>query len=126
MRISDWSSDVCSSDLDEQCDRQHEQGLRDAHEGARRAAEAQYGQHGGDHERNDGQTDHATLLPLKDLHFPTDGGTGGSCARSRGQNQKRTPITRLVADARAPWARAKRAVSRSEEHTSELQSLMRN
>src|SRR3546814_10657817 len=95
MRISDWSSDVCSSDLqhqaetaaqialeqearlvadqppglihsstdhhesaiyrvldplashqakheedDEQCDRQHEQELRDAHEGARRAAEA--------------------------------------------------------------------------------------
>src|SRR3546814_13739700 len=103
MRISDWSSDVCSSDLialeqearlvadqppglihsstdhhesaiyrvldplashqakheedDEQCDRQHEQELRDAHEGARRAAEAQYGQHGGDHERNDGQTE---------------------------------------------------------------------
>src|SRR3546814_4454185 len=91
MRISDWSSDVCSSDLDmrhEVVDRQHGLVAGRNRVGHRQGA------------RRTGQTDvadHAAALAQ-------------NCDR------------RIVDDRRLLYAERER---RSEEHTSELQSLMR-
>src|SRR3546814_9441415 len=80
MRISDWSSDVCSSDLAERCQREHQEGHEDGLEKvvARQHRHRQHGNAGKEHERDT-----------------------------------------VLAD------REDRLVGRSEEHTSELQSLMR-
>src|SRR3546814_7621398 len=96
MRISDWSSDVCSSDLVEDNDRDqhHRAGVVDpcASAGADRPA----------------RSDHQHLLGRGELSL---------CSRSRlwGHQGLCAPVLALPAF-RPP---------RSEEHTSELQSLMR-
>src|SRR3546814_8151296 len=92
MRISDWSSDVCSSDLNV------EQGLSvDLGEGRLRGAERQFlGVELRDRDRQVGILDHRAFVLERD------------------------PAHReAVADA------VEAAARRSEEHTSELQSLMR-
>src|SRR3546814_5707261 len=93
MRISDWSSDVCSSDLtQQQIDARGAQGNRaDAHAKHARPAKGQHGQR--HHARGEGDP---------------------PCARA-------VQIGRGVENPR----RAHRE-HRSEEHTSELQSLMRS
>jgi hypothetical protein len=48
----------------EQCDRQEEQDLGNSYKGARGAAKAKNGQHGGDDERDDSELDHPTVLLL--------------------------------------------------------------
>src|SRR3546814_2024386 len=104
MRISDWSSDVCSSDLD-----------RVAH--AERAQPADRGECGESAAEDDDV-----------LH--------GRCSRAQRAISAAgsAPDTRAIS--RPPWnstsvgmlrmpKRAPSSGSRSEEHTSELQSLMR-
>src|SRR3546814_5909329 len=118
MRISDWSSDVCSSDLRQRAD-------QDQREEARRRSG------GGEHGRASREA--GTKKPPKRSSgaqqkairsFSSGPGAGLSLRRPRGASRM------------APWAlRAPRYGSslptstppsaRSEEHTSELQSLMR-
>src|SRR3546814_6789896 len=89
MRISDWSSDVCSSDLPP---RLHDQG----HEG-----------------------------PARVLH-PGDGPPAGGPppdARRRGRRARVRAARRVHVPGLLPGPR--RGAGRSEEHTSELTSLMR-
>src|SRR3546814_7320418 len=85
MRISDWSSDVCSSDLQLSFDGQNEIGGA-AHETVAREGRRRQGQA---ERRHDGDV----------------------------QNREDQPAGRVSTDDRAG--------PRSEEHTSELQSLMR-
>src|SRR3546814_6254334 len=118
MRISDWSSDVCSSDL-------HVQRLLRARQGAARRSldqrehctlvfrgEEAAGQTHEDqtHGRHDHQIDEARALP-------TVGGATHAALVLAG-----TTIELVVEPAEEA---GERAVPRSEEHTSELQSLMR-
>src|SRR3546814_8079222 len=93
MRISDWSSDVCSSDLGVASVRQ----------------EAAFG-----HVLQ--ECDREWFVATDIRHFPRLGGVGDIAV---GQQHNRGHILR-----RDP-ARLDRALERSEEHTSELQSLMR-
>src|SRR3546814_7261561 len=97
MRISDWSSDVCSSDL-----RRHSNALHHAH-------------------------DPCSFSPRS---FEDDASTtgGGAAVRAAGGEAgsaaKRRRRNRFCWPAANKSARAARSI-RSEEHTSELQSLMR-
>src|SRR3546814_7833379 len=108
MRISDWSSDVCSSDLvllqPRLAERQHLLGRGDlAEEGARCLVDADVGRLRRQHHR-DQQSVGVDVLQLA-LGLRQDGGEaveeGGDVGFFHGP------------------------ASRSEEHTSELQSLMR-
>src|SRR3546814_2013445 len=98
MRISDWSSDVCSSDLDRRLAEQAEQ----AHEIGEGAAAA------------DIITDHHLSMFAR--------GLGIDLRRLFGRTRQ-VAIGEFMEERAAH--RARRAVLRSEEHTSELQSLMR-
>src|SRR3546814_5891922 len=122
MRISDWSSDVCSSDLQDRVrgDTRHHP-YRDLH--------------------HDGGAQYSPGLSALHTHPQTDTVAGGrACADSRHRARDRGwAADRLFADpARdvagrnvcvAAWYRssvdARHRQERSEEHTSELQSLMR-
>src|SRR3546814_5571550 len=104
MRISDWSSDVCSSDLGARRDG----GDRDP--GGR--------QIGRDTRREPVERRLRGAIKRKGTHE----GIGGSGDRSRAgcqKDQRTVPLHRLGSRAREDEGR------RSEEHTSELQSLMR-
>src|SRR3546814_9494359 len=106
MRISDWSSDVCSSDLTEIGVRQGRfqdveriQGIRDARQRARSGDR-------GDHRRR-----------VRDDHQVAD----RRCHHARGRLAVRW--VRLFELLHPPRAAPRKL--RSEEHTSELKSLMR-
>src|SRR3546814_1017358 len=105
MRISDWSSDVCSSDLfdDEQ------RPLDPAHL-AQRGGKIVLARIGGELAQDAARRD------LSSAH-------GGGAAEQIGPVGNDQRLTRLAAHQRAQFAR--RRGRRSEEHTSELQSLMR-
>src|SRR3546814_10546170 len=94
MRISDWSSDVCSSDLEQAERQQHHRGHRHLDaivaEGPGHPGQPAAGEGDGKEER-------------------------GIDDRADGRGHQR----------RAPPRPCAQAVERSEEHTSELQSLMR-
>src|SRR3546814_1060688 len=99
MRISDWSSDVCSSDL-----RAHANGRRGEAFGVRagtqrRTAHARAGRAGIHRHATAGDQRVAVLVHRVAAH----------------RHRARTGRLRVLAECRA----------RSEEHTSELQSLMR-
>src|SRR3546814_4730291 len=101
MRISDWSSDVCSSDLDREAVRQ---GLGHAHGRPRRRSGA-------------GDPDRLAAARQRTGHrrpaaWPRDRGLRPGVL---GQDHADLADHRAVPEAR--W--------RSDEHTSELQSLMR-
>src|SRR3546814_2825031 len=100
MRISDWSSDVCSSDLEE--------GVVDHHFGA-----------GGVRARRDfGDVDHA--------HQRIAGGFDQHQRGCLGQRAIERGRVGLIDEAQPELALGRtRGEQRSEEHTSELQSLMR-
>src|SRR3546814_4566749 len=104
MRISDWSSDVCSSDL----------GLAQA--ALRHARQAQ--------RRVDDQ------LLVADLYRVGSGALqyreGQSRPDARAEALHHQPVGRFPEKPARCAARARGAVARSEEHTSELQSLIRN
>src|SRR3546814_4271168 len=103
MRISDWSSDVCSSDLD--------RGGRAVRSGARSVARLRW-------------------RAFVAARWPCGGGARARCrADARPDRAPRLRISDLarflaVRGRRARRDRARRRL-RSEEHTSELQSLMR-
>src|SRR3546814_10320480 len=98
MRISDWSSDVCSSDLDKR-----PIGLREPDPDRYRE-----GQH-----RRDEQLDREQYLIGRDFHRLTR----SACRNApiRPSNSRRTRVAVSMSS----------TGRRSEEHTSELQSLMR-
>src|SRR3546814_948253 len=103
MRISDWSSDVCSSDL-----------LADAvHEAAARLA-APAVLHG----REIGGRD----LQAGGHVFQRQAPRRADRAQLLAEWRHRGPLS-LPDSSKRPWRRCQ---SRSEEHTSELQSLMRS
>src|SRR3546814_1929455 len=98
MRISDWSSDVCSSDL--------------------RAADARL--------RAEARFDDVRALAkilLFDAYDAIDAVPGTTDAKLLLANSGKTYLAKLAADDAAPID--VRLEVRSEEHTSELQSLMR-
>src|SRR3546814_2219136 len=104
MRISDWSSDVCSSDL--AVDREA-------------AAEA-----GGDLFVEDHRGRARRAFIDDDAHrVGADIDDGGSADRLFGGAQEIQPLLNLHAYRRRAWGRPD--ACRSEEHTSELQSIMR-
>src|SRR3546814_8547018 len=104
MRISDWSSDVCSSDLSRQCDRGHGRTEPDRRRSAGRGiAVPAARQLAGGHHRG---ARHSLLV--------LDDGDGDERVSRPRQSDE-------------PWCAGLRSDRRwrSEEHTSELQSLMR-
>src|SRR3546814_3908608 len=109
MRISDWSSDVCSSDLD----RSFRYGVHRAPVG--RALERHQRP-----QRRDLGPAHVRVLPQQ--RAPEDGGSPHEPARHRHLNATRagTPVLEV-----SPGEESMSRSERSEEHTSELQSLMR-
>src|SRR3546814_3179619 len=119
MRISDWSSDVCSSDLD----RSFRYGVHRAPVG--RALERHQRP-----QRRDLGPAHVRVLPQQ--RAPEDGGSPHEPARHRHLNATRagTPVLE-VSPGEESMSRSERIAViglgyvRSEEHTSELQSLMR-
>src|SRR3546814_7181803 len=117
MRISDWSSDVCSSDLDavllgDRRDRQDDARQVDALVVAQGAA----GDHTGLRMAGGAVLDFQAQLAVVDQQ----GGSG----REGGEDLRMRQRRALVVARRLIEIEAK-ALARSEEHTSELQSLMR-
>src|SRR3546814_7652613 len=100
MRISDWSSDVCSSDL-------RARGLRPV-PGLQAIARPQLG-----------SVSRRAVIDRRGSPDPRPPGPFGLLART---GQTRVPRP----DPLHPWQRGPVRPARSEEHTSELQSLMRN
>src|SRR3546814_9401475 len=113
MRISDWSSDVCSSDLDR---------AYSARRGARAADERI--------DRRQGADRRARAAPRFRHRYAAHRARGAQPARGRERSAGRRGGAGDEARGRAagrgqdPRRRAGRG--RSEEHTSELQSLMRS
>src|SRR3546814_5533589 len=112
MRISDWSSDVCSSDLR-----------------SGRPAIANLRQRGATHRTCDNLSSQRRQK-LAETRHPRSGRTAIANLRQRGaihrtcdnlSSQRRQKL----AETRHPRS-GRTAIARSEEHTSELQSLMRN
>src|SRR3546814_1640102 len=114
MRISDWSSDVCSSDLGKAVGRDQECGLGGRRAEVRRAAAGEV------EESTRVAGDHAAVCSLFSVTASAastrDQSAPGRCAPSLSTWRNARPP-------RSPWNRPSRW--RSEEHTSELQSLMR-
>src|SRR3546814_2755951 len=102
MRISDWSSDVCSSDL-----RRHRLGR---HHGADQGLAA------GALPAREG-----IVLPAWGFRHRAAGGGAAAVRRAAGPGADRAG----AAGARLPDRAGRLCQLRSEEHTSELQSLMR-
>src|SRR3546814_9842735 len=106
MRISDWSSDVCSSDLGGHLSHRRRARRRFLRIAAFRAAQQLAGQCQSRQGAPPALADQAEIWPEAELGGPDD--PGGQC--------------RHRVDGRPGlWLRRRR----SEEHTSELQSLMR-
>src|SRR3546814_5462492 len=107
MRISDWSSDVCSSDLVQyQC----------PSDASRKDVEPD--RNGRDY-RNEGNGDGPTLVGLQLI---TRAGVEHEMAQARTKMLKKRPGKANHDNVAGDGCRA---ANRSEEHTSELQSLMR-
>src|SRR3546814_1505368 len=114
MRISDWSSDVCSSDLTKRFEQVHTLLAGDA--AAWLDMDAHHGQ--GEfvlivHEADDSQADDDTdmsVLPLLDALLESVSVRDAARIAAKVSGQPRDTLY---------------ALARSEEHTSELQSLMR-
>src|SRR3546814_5508523 len=118
MRISDWSSDVCSSDLRIADDGQ-QRGDGGQVEVEPRDGEEADELRGVQHQRDDGAD---REMPFE---APPDIAEHGG---RREENREHARAGELAADLRSDHLRAFDAgarVDRSEEHTSELQSLMR-
>src|SRR3546814_4314275 len=116
MRISDWSSDVCSSDL--RADQNREQ----------RAEKKENERFGEDHSREvTARNDKNGAKQF--LHGASSLPGASSISRSTASPAIATNAScrpgRSMASASIPASPSIRALSRSEEHTSELQSIMR-
>src|SRR3546814_9255918 len=102
MRISDWSSDVCSSDLTASIFRPYVQSPQ--MESTRKRVRARFPRH---------RHDPGQPFPVECAPYPRT--AGGMCHQRTGADPL---VNRQLPD-------DLRARQRSEEHTSELQSLMR-
>src|SRR3546814_6093350 len=122
MRISDWSSDVCSSDLDRhaRADREHTAAIRCARTGSRELTEITEG-HG---------LSAACRIRCGAARCGASTVEDAGCRALRRSACCASGAADLIADTvrRVPHIIRSDEVSRSrsEEHTSELQSLMRN
>src|SRR3546814_3261704 len=121
MRISDWSSDVCSSDLDLRLDRLdhafqglHAQGVVVQRVGLRHAPDAKSGHV---HAARSPSATPPGESPL--ARRPGRGGSFRSISCTSGD------ISGSLMGWK-PCCRPQNSMRRSEEHTSELQSLMRS
>src|SRR3546814_2627619 len=122
MRISDWSSDVCSSDL-------RPQPARPSASAAARSTRWKYGLVASADSAGEihlpPQPDDATSVPMADAK-----GTVSSFTVDRLAYSPSPPIVFAVVDfdggGRLPVELTDVDEDRSEEHTSELQSLMRS
>src|SRR3546814_3600836 len=112
MRISDWSSDVCSSDLGEYLDQ-----IFDRHEGrCRPRHRRETGQRGGDHHQFAHRVAGSLALKVEDHPEPAIGDEGKGMRRIEHlRSEDREYLVEEIGSQHG----------RSEEHTSELQSLMR-
>src|SRR3546814_1326139 len=119
MRISDWSSDVCSSDLLQSGDRAQKGGL----------AAAARAEQGDDRARGHVQVDAAQHRLAPEL-LPEVGDLDGARTAVQHASQRTAgpPPTTQAGSwlSRSAVLLAQHEDGRSEEHTSELQSLMRN
>src|SRR3546814_4421397 len=104
MRISDWSSDVCSSDL--RCAGARSGRCRDRHGHRRRCRDRERRLHPGQG-RSRRDREGTAAVARHDAQYPAE------------------PLLRNDLQYRWRAGRSRAALSRSEEHTSELQSLMR-
>src|SRR3546814_2846745 len=112
MRISDWSSDVCSSDLTRAADAGGAWRHLDLDPAARRGQRLQPDRH----RRRRRAAGRRTGMDRRPLDHPG----GADPVPAAGRGSRVTPDVRTGVAAQAPAFRG-----RSEEHTSELQSLMR-
>src|SRR3546814_2644775 len=125
MRISDWSSDVCSSDLEVHPDDGARLGLTD---GGLARVETPQGDSLYRVAFHAGQRPGELFVPIHWTDRTSSGGRTGLLPRplvdpvSGQPGFKRTPAS--VAAVTPKW-RGFLLIARSEEHTSELQSLMR-
>src|SRR3546814_10249239 len=124
MRISDWSSDVCSSDLTVRTDRKtwqdkgrHGREPRDRFPGLTRSDRTS--RRGT--ENDPAHADAARIKCCKRRQRVADRDQIGARHEERGQGERRHPVKHRMAFIK----RHHRTPDRSEEHTSELQSLMR-
>src|SRR3546814_6763411 len=109
MRISDWSSDVCSSDLSRRCDLAARIGRR-------------FRRQGGDARRGRALFERSRLLQGR-----ARAARQGDTRAGEGGREQMAVAPGLFADLYPRRAHRRRRESRrSEEHTSELQSLMRS
>src|SRR3546814_1465775 len=122
MRISDWSSDVCSSDLADDEVRRHLAGERCADLFHLRLDD---GVAGLPHQRPAAGSGNAVEQRLAALHVADDGGAGVPLQHVTRQEQQDL-IAPEDASLRIDEAEAVAVAVRSEEHTYERQSLMRN
>src|SRR3546814_4416819 len=121
MRISDWSSDVCSSDLPQDLDRGQQRRERNhaLFRIAGKEAGAHYGRAGALRESGDsGRVDSRAQQREVGLREGNDVGGQRHLPEAGRHRHAGTAIDHMMAGQDA-------AVLRSEEHTSELQSLMR-
>src|SRR3546814_5251700 len=116
MRISDWSSDVCSSDLVERSGIGSVARLRLARLAAARTGRDDEG--GGQGEGGKSLHGEVRLAGKEGRIF-----CRGCGAKSRGD---RTSATTPTESEKGPFPVSSPRITRSEEHTSELQSLMRH
>src|SRR3546814_2312874 len=107
MRISDWSSDVCSSDLSEISipERSERVFLRELMDGGRRRVRA--------HGALNGRVREIAVDEGRGQAAQFPGGIDAAHSKRRNARNAGCPL-------------AEQTAGRSEEHTSELQSLMRN
>src|SRR3546814_2884690 len=120
MRISDWSSDVCSSDLLVWPVLDLHPGLRIPCAAGAGGVRRRYGAVPRAHHQDPVGRDDRDLL-----HQPRAGAADPRLARLRGPGSAAAAVPDAgCADQRRAAVRVRKTV-RSEEHTSELQSLMR-
>src|SRR3546814_3961785 len=123
MRISDWSSDVCSSDLGADRLRRRFAGVLQAHAGRPRAPVPQHRRRPpGLHRRGDAEDRQHQAAPARVLRPAAQGGPGG---QARGSVPRAGRRRAALLPGHARWLATGHLLRRSEEHTSELQSLMR-
>src|SRR3546814_10193515 len=114
MRISDWSSDVCSSDLDDGADGGGDVGL---------CVHVQFLSFGSIQALGSARASAALIMVSAFRSSALRGGVSVSCAEMRAKRMAGAAST--IRRTSSTSAKPSPHTCRSEEHTSELQSLMR-
>src|SRR3546814_9183557 len=127
MRISDWSSDVCSSDLDERRAKLHNVRPNAAHEALARLDAAWRGELLIVTQNVDDLHERAGAKRMLHMHGELQSALCAACGNAV-KWEGDMPLGSVCGDCGAPKLRPDIVFfgeMRSEEHTSELQSLMR-